>query len=436
MRALLAELLIASLAWSIAAPSPTETLAANDLRGATAAPAAVVPAALASSADDVTQLRHLIAPGQTFSTILVGEGISAIEARAWQQAAASAYDVDAIQPRHALVLTFSRDGHELRACDYEIDKYALLNMRVVHGQIQARLKAMPQLAAVRGVVGRVEASLTTSASAAGIPSRMVSQLADVFGWEVDLESDVRRGDEFRLVYAEVRDESGTAQPGDILAAEITSHGRTLRAIRFENENGESEYYDPEGHAIGRGFLKYPLEFVSVSSQFTGSRMHPVLKRPAPHMGVDFAAPIGTPVRAVASGVVTFAGYAHGYGNQVGIDHQSPYASSYSHLKRIASGLRIGAEVRKGQVIGYVGRSGLATGPHLHFMLFRDGTYVNPLAVKLPATEELSGARRSQFTVLSHELLDRLAAFTPRVELPSLSLVTPTDVLSSKLASLD
>ena len=101
------------------------------------------------------------------------------------------------------------------------------------------------------------------------------------------------------MYADVRDESGTAQPGDILAAEIRSHGRTLRAIRFENENGESEYYDPEGHAIGRGFLKYPLEFVSVSSQFTGSRMHPILKRPAPHMGVDFAAPIGTPVRAVA-----------------------------------------------------------------------------------------------------------------------------------------
>jgi len=436
VRALLAVLLTAGLVWITAGPPPTETLAANDLRGAAAVPAAVAPVAVASEADDVAQLRHLIAPGETFSSILLGEGVSAIEARTWQQAAAGAYDVDAIRPRHALVLTFGRAGHELRACDYEIDKYALLSMRVAHGQIEARLKAMPQLAAVRGVVGRVEASLATSASAAGIPARMVSQLADVFGWEVDLESDVRRGDEFRLVYAEVRDESGSQRPGDILAAEVTTHGRTLRAIRFENENGESEYYDPDGHAIGRGFLKYPLEFNYVSSEFTGSRMHPVLKRPAPHMGVDFAAPIGTPVRAVASGIVTFAGYAHGYGNQVGIEHQSPYASSYSHLKRIASGLRIGAEVRKGQVIGYVGRSGLATGPHLHFMLFRDGTYVNPLTVKLPATDELTGARRFQFAVLSHEFLDRLAGLTRRVALPSLSLVAPMDVLTPTVAALD
>jgi len=139
---------------------------------------------------------------------------------------------------------------------------------------------------------------------------------------------------------------------------------------------------------------------------------------------------------VASGIVTFAGYAHGYGNQVGIEHQSPYASSYSHLKRIASGLRIGAEVRKGQVIGYVGRSGLATGPHLHFMLFRDGTYVNPLTVKLPATDELTGARRFQFAVLSHEFLDRLAGLTRRVALPSLSLVAPMDVLTPTVAALD
>jgi murein DD-endopeptidase MepM/ murein hydrolase activator NlpD len=416
-------------------PSPTETLAANDLRAAKPAPAGVAPAAAVAQADDVIPVRHMIAPGETFATILVHEGVSAIEARTWEQAAASAYDVDAIQPRHALVLTFSRDGHELRACDYEIDKYALLNMRVAHGQIQARLKAMPQLAAVRGVFGRVDASLATSASAAGIPARMVSQLADVFGWEVDLETDVRRGDEFRLVYAEVRDESGAAHPGDILAAEITSHGRTLRAVRFENANGESEYYDPDGHAIASGFLKYPLEFDYVSSEF-GSRIHPVLKRPAQHMGVDFAAPLGTPVRAVASGVVTFAGYAHGYGNQVGIDHQAPYASSYSHLRRIAKGLRVGTEVRKGQVIGYVGRSGMATGPHLHFMLFRDGTYVNPLAVKLPATETLTGARRFQFAVLSHELLDRLAALAPHVALPSVSLMSPTDVLRSTLTALD
>jgi murein DD-endopeptidase MepM/ murein hydrolase activator NlpD len=438
VRALLACLLASCPVWIIAGSPVPETLAASQLRTSMlTAPAAAArgPAAMPLAADDGVQIRHLVAPGETFSAILAGQGLPAAEVQAWQQAAASAYDVDAIQPRHVLLLTFTPDQGQLRECEYEIDKYALLSMRLVHGQIQARLKAMPQLAAVRGVAGRVESSLATSATAAGIPARMVSELADVFGWDVDLQADVRPGDQFRLVYAELRDEeSGAARPGDILAAEITSGGRTLTAIRFENENGDSEYYDPDGHALGSRFLKYPLDFVNITSRFSGARMHPVLKRRAPHLGVDFAAPIGTPVHAVANGIITFAGYARGYGNQVGIEHETPYGSSYSHLKRIAYGVRIGAEVHKGQVIGYVGRSGMTTGPHLHFMLFRDGVYVNPLTVKLPTYEELTGARRVQFRVLRQELLDRLAGLGRRLDLPSLSLFSPTDFLRSKLTS--
>ena len=434
MRALLVCALAASAAWLPAGPAVPETLASGDLRASTTS---ARPGTLAAPAppDDDVQVRHVVAPGETFATILAAQGLSAVEIQSWQQAASGAYDVEALQPHHTLVMTFTRDQGQLRACDYEIDKYALLSVRLVHGQIQARLKAMPQLAAVRGVAGRVESSLATSATAAGIPVRMVSELADVFGWEVDLQNDVHPGDQFRLVYAELRDdESGVARPGDILAAEITSGGRTHTAIRFENENGESEYYDPDGHALGRRFLKYPLDFVSITSQFTDSRMHPVLKRRAPHLGVDFAAPMGTPVRAVADGIITFAGYAHGYGNQVGIEHQAPYGSSYSHLRRIARDVRIGAEVHIGQVIGWVGRSGMTTGPHLHFMMFRDGVYVDPLTVKLPASEELTGARRSQFAVLRQELLERLAGLGRRIELPSLSLVSPADVVRSTLAS--
>jgi len=383
------------------------------------------------------QIRHLVAPGETFAAILRGQGLSGTEARAWEQAAGSTFDLSTLEPRHAVVLTFTRDQGNLRSCDYEIDRYALLSMRLAHGQIQARLKAMPQLTAVRGVAGRVESSLATSVSAAGVPARMVSELADVFGWQLDLANDVRPGDQFRLLYAELRDDDGGApRPGDILAAEITSGGRTLTAIRFENEDGGSEYYDPDGHALGRPFLKYPVDFVAITSEFSDSRMHPVLKRRMPHLGVDFAAPIGTPVRAVASGVVTFAGYASGYGNQVGIEHESPYGSSYSHLRRIARGIRIGAEVEKGQVIGFVGRSGMATGPHLHFMLFRDGTYVNPLTVALPSDEELTGARRAQFTVLRRELLDHLAGLARPLDLTSLSVgpVSPLDVVRSALRS--
>lgn len=388
------------------------------------------------SAEGGVQVRHLVAPGETFAAILRKQGLSDTEARTWEQAAASTFDLRTLQPRHAVVLTFTRDQGYLSSCDYEIDRYALLSMRLAHGQIQARLRAMPQLTAVRGVAGRVESSLATSASAAGVPARMVSELADVFGWQLDLANDVRPGDQFRLLYAELRDDEGAPRPGDILAAEITSGGRTLTAIRFENERGDGEYYDPDGHALGRPFLKYPVDFVAITSEFSDSRMHPVLKRRMPHLGVDFAAPIGTPVRAVASGVVTFAGYASGYGNQVGIEHESPYGSSYSHLRRIARGIRVGAEVEKGQVIGFVGRSGMATGPHLHFMLFRDGTYVNPLTVALPSDEELTGARRAQFTELRRELLDRLAGLARPLDLTSLSVgpVSPLDVVRSAFRS--
>lgn len=416
----------------------SETMASSELRAVKAAAVeetAIVSASLPAS--DGVQIRHRIAPGDTFAAILRAQGLSEIEVHAWETAAASAFDLDALQPRHAVVLSLTRDGSSLTACDYEIDKYALLSMRLVHGQIQARLKAMPQLAAVRGVAGRVESSLATSATAAGVPARMVSELADVFGWDVDLQNEVRPGDEFRVVYAELRDEeSGAQRPGDILAAEITTGGQTRTAIRFENDKGDSEYYDAGGHALGRHFLKYPLDFVAVTSQFSDSRMHPVLKRRAPHLGVDFAAPIGTPVRAVADGIITFAGYATGYGNQVGIEHQTPYGSSYSHLKRIARGIRLGSEVRKGQVIGYVGRSGMATGPHLHYMLFRDGTYVNPLSVKLAADETLTGARLTQFSVVCRDLLQRLAGLGRPLGLPALSLgpLSPADVMRSTLAS--
>ena len=419
-----------------------ETIASGELR-TDAAPEvetrAAAPSfpALPRLTDEPVEVRHHVTPGETFASILADRGLSNAEIRAWEQAAAGVYDLGMVQPGRAFVLTFAKDQGQLTACEYEIDKYALLSMRLTHGQIQARLKATPRLAAVRGVTGRVDASLATSAAVAGVPARMISELADVFGWELDLESDVRPGDQFRVLYAELRDEeTGAARAGDILAAEITSGGRTLAAVRFENEAGQSDYYDPGGRALGRRFLKYPVEFTKISSRFSGSRYHPLLKRRRPHLGVDFAAPPGTPVRAVASGVVTFAGRNGQYGNQVGIDHDPPYGSSYAHLQRIARGLRLGVPVRKGQVIGYVGRSGMATGPHLHFMLFRNGSYVNPLTVRLPADEELSGAPRRRFARLCGELLARLAGLTSPIALHARSLTLPSlsEVTRSNAAS--
>jgi murein DD-endopeptidase MepM/ murein hydrolase activator NlpD len=415
-----------------------ETLASGDWRAeAQNKTRGVATTASTVPGDDGAKVRHLVSNGETFASILGEHGLPAAEVKAWEQAAATAYELDTMRPAHAIELTFGKNQGRLVGLEYEIDPHSVLSMRLVHGQIQTRLKAMPQLAAVRGIAGRVDASLATSASAAGVPVRMISELADLFGWQVDLQQDVHPGDEFRLLYAELADDDGgSPRPGDILAAEITSGGRTLTAIRFENDTGETEYYDLDGRALGRQFLKYPVEYRKITSNYTGARFHPVLRRIRPHRGVDFSAPAGTPVYAVASGIVTFAGRSGQYGNHIEIEHQQPYSTSYSHLQRFVRGLRVGATVRKGEVIGYVGSSGMATGPHLHFMLFENGVYVDPLTVKLPADEQISGARWKRFASLRSDLVARLASLGSSVSLQSLSLspVSLLDILRSHASS--
>jgi len=431
-------LLAALLAIGLLYGAP-ETLASGELRAEAQGKARGVGTAAATvPGEDGAKVRHLVAEGETFASILGGHGLPAAEVKAWEQAAAAAFELGAMRPAHAIELTFVKDQGRLLGLEYEIDPHSVLSMRLVHGQIQARLKAMPQLAAVRGVSGRVDASLATSASAAGVPVRMISELADLFGWQIDLQQDVQPGDEFRLLYAELTDDdSNASRPGDILAAEITSGGRTLTAIRFENERGEAEYYDLDGRALGRRFLKYPVEYRKITSNYTGARFHPVLRRIRPHRGVDFSAPAGTPIRAVASGIVTFAGRSGRYGNHIEIEHQQPYSTSYSHLQKFAKGLRVGTSVRKGQVIGYVGASGMATGPHLHFMLFENGVYVDPLTVKLPADAQISGARWKRFAALRSDLVARLASLgSAAMPLQSLSFspVSLLDILRPHASS--
>jgi murein DD-endopeptidase MepM/ murein hydrolase activator NlpD len=387
--------------------------------------------------DDGVRCRHTVAPGDSFASILQAHGLSAAEIRAWEQAASPGHDLGKLLPRHALILTFAKDQGRLTAVEYELDDHVMLSMRVMHGQIRTRMKATPQLATVRGMAGKVDATLATSATAAGLPATTLSELAELFGWDLDLDNDIRAGDEFRVVYRELRDpDGGMPRPGPILAAEIRSGDRTFTAFRFENTKGEIEYYDGDGRALGRDFLKYPVDFAEISSQFSGSRWHPVLKRARPHRGVDFRAPRGTPVHAVADGVVNFAGRNGQYGQQVGIDHEKPYTTSYAHLQRIGAGIRPGALVRKGQVIGYVGSTGLATGSHLHFEMYRDGEYVDPLRVRLPSDETLAGAARRKFLRMRGELSDRLAAVGPAIDLPALSRtkLSLLELTRSRLAS--
>jgi murein DD-endopeptidase MepM/ murein hydrolase activator NlpD len=236
----------------------------------------------------------------------------------------------------------------------------------------------------RKVIGNITSSFSASAAKEKIPYPIIDALVDLFSSQVEFRRNIHPGDSYSVLFEEKVSEDGNIRvPGVILAASITSDGKMFAAIRHVGKDGEARYYDSNGEALGNYFLRYPLQFSRISSTFSTARFHPILKRSRPHNGIDFAAPIGTPVRAVADGVITVASYRGGNGKMVQIRHGSRWQTAYLHLSKISTQLRPGARVQRGDVIGNVGTTGLSTGPHLHFSLYDNGRYVDPLAVKLP-----------------------------------------------------
>ena len=243
--------------------------------------------------------------------------------------------------------------------------------------------------------GRIESSLFIAAQEAGIPGSMTMELANIFNWDIDFVLDVKTGDRFSLIYEEYFLDGKKVRNGDILAAEFVNKGNIYRAVRYVDSNGRAEYYTPEGKSMRKRFLRTPVDFKRISSKF-GKRFHPVLNRMRQHKGVDYAAAYGTPIKAVGDGKITFIGKKGGYGNTVMIQHAGRYSTVYAHMKKFKRGLRKGARVEQGETIGYVGSSGLATGPHLHYEFRINGIHRNPLTVKLPDATPITAKLRTDF----------------------------------------
>jgi murein DD-endopeptidase MepM/ murein hydrolase activator NlpD len=236
---------------------------------------------------------------------------------------------------------------------------------------------------VRVVSGAIDTTLSEAARRANLPYQIVDQFVDLFGTRVDFRKDLRRGDTFALKYTmRISDVQGELPPGAIQAVSLSIGGKIYAAIRHQQSDGSFVYIDERGRPLGDYFLKYPLSFSRISSVYSDSRMHPVLKVSRPHYGVDFAAPTGTPVRSVGDGVIEEIGYKGSAGNMVKIAHNTTYATAYLHLHSIGSKLKVGSRVHRGQVIGTVGSTGLASGPHLHYSLYKDGKDVDPLKESL------------------------------------------------------
>jgi murein DD-endopeptidase MepM/ murein hydrolase activator NlpD len=254
----------------------------------------------------------------------------------------------------------------------------------------------------------ISSSLFNAGKSAGVSDKVVLELAAIFAWDIDFVLDIRDGDDFTLIYEQLFRDGEYLRDGDILAAEFTNDGDTYRAFRYLTGDGQVGYYTPEGLSMRKAFLRAPLEFTRVSSEFNPHRRHPILNTIRAHQGVDYAAPAGTPVRAAGDGKVLFAGRKGGYGNCVILQHGQDVTTLYGHLSRFAANLRTGLRVRQGDTIAYVGMTGLATAPHLHYEYRVAGVHKNPRTVPLPQADPIAPADRPEFLARSAQLLDRLA----------------------------
>jgi murein DD-endopeptidase MepM/ murein hydrolase activator NlpD len=266
------------------------------------------------------------------------------------------------------------------------------------------VQEVPVRADTAVLTGAVESSLYAAlleGEGSGVPSDERERVADllaerIFAWQVDFSRDLRRGDQFRILYERMVRPDGTARSGRVLGVQFSINGRDYEAYAFELPDGSTDYYDREGESLRRAFLRAPLEFRRISSAFSTGRFHPVLKKKRPHHGIDYAASSGTPVRAVGDAVVRKAGWGGGYGNMVELRHKRGYVTRYAHLKGFARGIRAGTRVRQGDLIGYVGSTGMSTGPHLHYEFHMDGRPVNPNSVKFITGDPVPRRHRDSF----------------------------------------
>ncbi len=255
--------------------------------------------------------------------------------------------------------------------------------------------------------GMVSHSLFGATDAADVPDSIASEMADIFSGEIDFHRDLRQGDHFSVVYETLYDGGRVLSTGRLLAAEFVNRGNSHRAVYFADPQGRGGYFTPDGKSMKRAFLKSPIPFSRISSGFTGARFHPVLKEWRAHKGIDYAATTGTLVRAVSDATVTFSGRQGGYGNLIVLKHQGPYSTAYGHLSRFAKSLRHGAHIKQGEIIGYVGSTGLATGPHLHYEFRVNNVQRDPLTVQMPAAYPLEARYRRQFAAVAAPLATRL-----------------------------
>ncbi len=349
----------------------------------------------AADTNEVFWREERLGRGDAVSDLLVRLGVNDEDAREFLHQARRDAALRLLRPG-TTVQAHTRDDGTLLTLRYITDKGQLIGFDKQGAGFKSFDQQLSLAPRQQMKSGEIRSSLFAAADAAGLSDNVAIQLADIFSGDIDFHRDLRRGDKFTVIYEMFYHQGRAIKSGRVLAAEFVNQGKDYRAVWYQDDDGKGGYYTPDGKSLRKAFLRSPLEFSRISSGFA-MRFHPILNKWRAHKGVDYAAPIGTHVKATAGGTVEFAGTERGYGNIVILDHHGGISTRYAHLSSITSGLHRGSRVHQGDVIGHVGQTGWATGPHLHYEFRYHDEVRNPLTVALPEALPVPARQMAAFT---------------------------------------
>lgn len=355
------------------------------------------PLTSTAEVDQDTQQIVVVKSGDTLSSIFSNVGLSNAVLMGILEQNPKAKRFTNLKINQKLVFTFNAD-RTLKELASDISPLKSIHItQAAASDTYSFSEQVKQTSTEHKVVsGTISQTLLGATKEAGLPYKLTLDLANIFGYDIDFAQDLRKGDNFSVVYEQKKIDDKVVSSGNILAAQFTNRGKTYTAVRYTNKQGYTSYYDDKGSSTLKAFIRTPVDFSRISSRFNLGRKHPVLNTIRAHKGVDYAAPIGTPVKATGDGKIIVAGRRGGYGNTVIIQHGNKYRTVYAHLRGFAKGIRSGSQVKQGQVIAYVGTTGLSTGPHLHYEFQVNGVHVDPLSHTLPAADPIPKNELARF----------------------------------------
>lgn len=348
----------------------------------------------------------VVANGDTLSTVFAKVGLSPAVMHAVLASSPDAKQLSRLKIGQTLEFQLTEQG-ELASLRSKLNSLETLALeQTPKGYVFKKEQVKPEVSTAYAR-GEIDSSLFLAAKRAGLSHNLTMDLANVFGYDIDFALDIRKGDSFEVIFEEKTVEGQRVGTGNILAARFTNRGKTYSAVRYTSKDGTTSYYNADGTSMRKAFIRTPVDFARISSRFSNGRKHPILNKIRAHKGVDYAAPHGTPIKSAGDGKVLLAGRKGGYGNTVIIQHGQRYRTLYAHMQGFAKGVRNGSTVKQGQIIGYIGTTGLSTGPHLHYEFQVDGVHVDPLGLKLPMADPIAKSEMPRFMQQSQPLMARM-----------------------------